>query len=124
MAPMTDHEIQEAARLRVWEDNKRVNEERARLMRLCPNGQALDRAHVLTLIGQQWSSNVIYLHARRFVVRGMQAEGYAVPAIAAALNLTNKEVVQISERAPWWDPSAEQLVGVPEHLRARVVGPR
>jgi hypothetical protein len=124
MAPMTDHERrqEEEERARHW--TARVHEIRGDAMGLCPAGRALDRDHVLLLIGQQWSSNKPFLHARRFVVSGMQSYGYAVPAIATALGLTNAEVANMTTAPLWWDPPPSMLKDLPEEYRGRVVGQR
>jgi hypothetical protein len=124
MAPMTDHELRQEAeeRERMW--TKRVREIRQGAMRDCPAGRALDRDHVVALIGQQWSSSKPYLHARRFVVAGMQSYGYAVPVIAQAVGLTNAEVANMTTAPLWWDPPASMLADLPEEHRGRVIGPR
>lgn len=107
---------------RKW--NLEVVRLRQRLMRECPVGQALDREHVLTLIGQAWSSNVVILQARRFVAAGMQAHGYGRGAIARALGVLPAAVEEIAAPIAWWDPPASMLDDVPEEFRASVIGPR
>ena len=120
----TDHELRLEAEERERTYTKRVRERRNELMRLCPNGRALDRDHVVELIGQQWSSNVIYLHARRFVAAGMLAHGYNAGLIARGLGIATTDVAEVAGKVEWWDPPAALLADLPDEYRGRVVGPR
>jgi len=120
----TDHELRQEAVERERMYTAMVRQRRAELMGICPPGRALDRDHVVTLIGQQWSSNRPYLAARRFVAAGMLAHGYDAGAIARALSISGADVAEVASKITWWDPPASMLDSLPEEYRARVVGHR
>lgn len=124
MTTKTEHQLRLDAEEQERTDATEVHRRRLEILRVCPVGQALDREHVVTLISQDWSSNVVYRHARRFVAAGMRSHGYSARDVARALGVQPDDVEAIAARVVWWDPPAELLASLREDLRGRVVGPR
>jgi hypothetical protein len=120
----TAHEQRQEQEERDRQWTKRAREVRLDAMRACPAGRALDRAHVVALMGQSPSSNKPFLMWRRFAIRGMRADGYTGEQIRAALGLDDDAAALPAAPGLWWDPPAGMLDDLPEPYRALVVGAR
>jgi hypothetical protein len=121
---MTRHEEAEARveYVRKWElERTRVHQA---VLRDCPAGRVVDRAHLAALLSEGASGNRSYLIWRYYVLHGLRARGLLGSANLAALNLTTETAADVMDAVLWWDPPAAFAERLPEEFRAGLIGPR
>lgn len=122
--PLTVHELRGAEEDRRRQDAIDLAQWIPTVQRRAPVGRYLDGAHLVAALGQSMT-NALSVVAWRLVVGHLAPGAGAVgELLAAGLKLTPAELAAYGEREVYWDPTEADLAGVPERIRARIVGPR
>jgi len=101
-----------------------AREVRGRAERICPPGRVIDRAHLVSWIGQAWVTHYPVQLARRFVARAWIADGFTIDALARAWSDTPERIRAIAGAPLWWDPDPELVADVHPAYRSVLVGER
>ena len=124
MSTRTEHDLRQDAEERERTYTRRVRDLRAELMQECPAGRFIDRAHLVTMLGQQPSTTRPYLAWLYLVRHGAGAVGLDGGALRRAVGADEATWARLLERDVWWTPPQARLDTLPAEYRGRVVGQR
>jgi len=96
-----------------------IETQRKAIYRDCPRDLVIDEEHALARVGGTMCGGAGAPMARRYLIKGLRADGFAESDIARALAASPDEMRRALGRLPIHEPGARKL----RELLARVVSP-
>src|SRR5512138_2377640 len=77
-----------------------IRTQRNAIYRDCPNGLVVDRGHALTRVAGVMQTGVGAVMARRYLIRGLLADGFTADEVAHALSASADEMTRAQGELP------------------------
>lgn len=86
-----------------------IRTQRNAIYRDCPAGVVIDRGHALTRVAGVMQAGIGATMARRYLIRGLMADGFTYDEVARALAASRAEMDRAQADLPIWKAGVERL---------------